>query len=136
MIFSSLSNKSLARVFASSVLPTPVGPKNKNEPIGRFGSFNPTLPLRIAFATASTASFCPITLSCKDFSKFFSFSFSSCVNFLTGIFVQLEITSAISSSVKLSTSLLFLFSHFCFSLSNFSCFSCPLSLKVAAFSKS
>jgi len=41
----------------SSVLPTPVGPKNKNEPIGLFGSFNPNLPLLIAFATASTASF-------------------------------------------------------------------------------
>ena len=63
--------------FASSVLPTPVGPKNRNEPIGLLGSFNPTLPLFIAFATASTASSCPITLLCKLCSKFLNFSFSS-----------------------------------------------------------
>ena len=50
-------NKTSANAFESSVLPTPVGPKNKNEPIGLFGSFNPTLPLLIAFETASTASF-------------------------------------------------------------------------------
>ena len=42
---------------ASSVLPTPVGPKNKKEPIGRFGSFNPALARRIALATAQTPSF-------------------------------------------------------------------------------
>ena len=29
----------------------------EHEPIGLFGSFNPTLPRLIAFATASTASF-------------------------------------------------------------------------------
>ena len=33
---SSLPNKAY-NVFDSSVLPTPVGPKNKNDPIGRFG---------------------------------------------------------------------------------------------------
>ena len=38
-----------AKALESSVFPTPVGPKNKKEPIGLFGSFNPTLPLRIAF---------------------------------------------------------------------------------------
>ena len=57
IIESSFPNKLSANAFESSVLPTPVGPKNKNEPIGLFGSFNPTLPRLIAFATASTASF-------------------------------------------------------------------------------
>ena len=61
-----------ARAFESSVLPTPVGPKNKNEPIGLFGSLRPTLPLLIALATALTASSCPTTLSCKTFSRLLS----------------------------------------------------------------
>ena len=39
-----------------TVLPTPVGPKNKKEPIGRLGSESPARLRRIAFATASTAS--------------------------------------------------------------------------------
>src|SRR5918996_1285 len=34
----SSSNRNSASARASSVLPTPVGPKNMNEPIGRFGS--------------------------------------------------------------------------------------------------
>ena len=37
----SSSNKNSARARASSVLPTPVGPRNRNEPRGRFGSDNP-----------------------------------------------------------------------------------------------
>jgi len=32
-----------ASSFANSVLPTPVGPKKINEPIGFLGSFNPAL---------------------------------------------------------------------------------------------
>ena len=73
---SSFPNKLSEIAFANSVLPTPVGPKNKNEPIGRFGSFKPTLPLLIALLTASTASFCPTTLLCRFSSKFFNFSVS------------------------------------------------------------
>lgn len=42
---------------ANSVLPTPVGPKNKNEPIGRLGSLSPALARRMALATAFTPSF-------------------------------------------------------------------------------
>ena len=45
-----------SNVLQSSVLPTPVGPKNKKEPIGRLGSESPARLRRIAFATASTAS--------------------------------------------------------------------------------
>ena len=58
----SLPNSASANALDNSVFPTPVGPKNKKEPIGRLGSFNPTLPLLIAFAIASIASFCPTTL--------------------------------------------------------------------------
>ncbi len=37
---------------ASSVFPTPVGPRKTNEPIGRFGSWSPERARRSAFATA------------------------------------------------------------------------------------
>ena len=48
----SSSNRKSASVRASSVLPTPVGPRNRNEPIGRFGSDSPARDRRIALATA------------------------------------------------------------------------------------
>ena len=44
---------------ASSVLPTPVGPRKRNEPIGRFGSLSPLRDRRTARATASMASAAP-----------------------------------------------------------------------------
>ena len=49
-------NTASANAFDSSVLPTPVGPRKRNEPIGLFGFLSPTLPLLTAFATALTAS--------------------------------------------------------------------------------
>ena len=49
-------NIAAAKALQSSVLPTPVGPKKMNEPMGFFGSLSPTLPRRIALETASTAS--------------------------------------------------------------------------------
>ena len=39
MFFSS-SNRACASALASSVLPTPVGPRNRKEPMGRFGSLD------------------------------------------------------------------------------------------------
>ena len=45
----------------SSVLPTPVGPRNMNEPIGRFGSCRPARARRTAVETACTASVWPTT---------------------------------------------------------------------------
>lgn len=62
MEFSS-PNIASASAFDNSVLPTPVGPKNRKEPVGLLGSLSPTLPLLIAFETALTASPWPITLS-------------------------------------------------------------------------
>ena len=49
-------NIACAKALHNSVLPTPVGPRKINEPTGLFGSFNPTLPRRIALETAVTAS--------------------------------------------------------------------------------
>ena len=38
---SSSSNRNSASALASSVLPTPVGPRNRKQPMGRFGSLKP-----------------------------------------------------------------------------------------------
>ena len=48
----SSSNRNSASARASSVFPTPVGPRKMNEPIGRFGSDRPARERRMAFATA------------------------------------------------------------------------------------
>ena len=67
---SSRPNNTSARALESSVLPTPVGPRNKKDPMGRLGSCKPTRPLRTAFATAVTASSCAMTRLCNIFSSF------------------------------------------------------------------
>src|ERR1700694_1346906 len=51
----SSSKRKSARVLASSVLPTPVGPRNMKLPIGRFGSDRPAPLRRVAVANAPTA---------------------------------------------------------------------------------
>ena len=66
----SVPNIASESALESSVFPTPVGPRNRNEPIGRFGSLSPTRPRRIARATADTASSCPTTRSCRMDSSF------------------------------------------------------------------
>ena len=57
----SSSNMNSASARASSVFPTPVGPRKTNEPIGRFGSWSPDRARRSALATASTALSWPTT---------------------------------------------------------------------------
>ena len=64
MAFSS-SNSTSASALHSSVLPTPVGPRKMNEPIGRFGSCKPERLRRTALDTASTASSWPTTRWCR-----------------------------------------------------------------------
>ncbi|OPZ40408.1 MAG: hypothetical protein BWY99_00761 [Synergistetes bacterium ADurb.BinA166] len=59
--FSSLSKRASARVLASSVFPTPVGPRKIKEPMGRLGSFIPERARRTESATSSTASSWPTT---------------------------------------------------------------------------
>ena len=99
IIACSLPKTASASALEISVLPTPVGPKNRNEPIGLLGSFKPTRPRLTAFATAVTASSWPTTRLCSVASNFFRRAASPSASFFTGIFVQPETTSATSSSV-------------------------------------
>ncbi|SGA03359.1 Uncharacterised protein [Chlamydia abortus] len=94
----SLSNKLNASAFANSVLPTPVGPKNRKEPIGRFGSFIFAFALLIASETKSIASCCPFTLFAKFVLKLSNLFFCVSNNLVTGTFVHLLTIDAISSS--------------------------------------
>ena len=59
----SSSNMNSASALVSSVLPTPVGPRNRNEPIGRLGSCRPARARRTASETATSASSWPTTRS-------------------------------------------------------------------------
>ncbi len=95
-------NMEMARAFDSSVLPTPVGPRNMNDPIGLSGSLSPTLARLTALEMEFTASSCPMTLSCRSSSRLSSFSDSLSVSFFTGTLVHLETTCAMSSSVTTS----------------------------------
>ena len=56
IMFFSVSKRASESAFASSVLPTPVGPIKINEPIGLFSSLRPARALSIASETATTAS--------------------------------------------------------------------------------
>ena len=96
-----VSNKKSAKALVSSVLPTPVGPKNRNEPFGLFGSAKPARERRIASDTDLTASDWPMTLSANASSIRNSLSRSPSSIFETGMPVQRATTSAISSSVTL-----------------------------------
>ena len=98
-IASSVSKRNSASALQSSVLPTPVGPRNRNEPFGRRGSARPARERRIAFETMRTASSWPTTRFASASSIRSSFSFSPSSILETGMPVHLETTSAISSSV-------------------------------------
>ncbi len=52
----SSSNRNSASALVSSVLPTPVGPRNRNEPMGRLGSCSPARARRTLSETATSAS--------------------------------------------------------------------------------
>ena len=131
---SSLPNTASASALETSVFPTPVGPKNRNEPIGRFGSLSPTRPRRTALETADTASSCPITRLCSVSSSFCRRDASLSVRRLTGIFVHPATTSAISFSPTTGTLFLdtrrFFFSSFSLDACRFS----RVSFHVRAFS--
>ena len=90
-------NRNSASVRASSVFPTPEGPRKMNEPVGRLGSFSPARERRIAFETASMAASRPITRLWSS-SMRISFCVSASVSLNTGMPVHMETMSAISSS--------------------------------------
>ena len=73
--FSSESKISLANILAKCVLPTPVGPRNMNEPIGFSGFFNPALFLCMALETFATASLWPIILLSIEIDRLFNLFF-------------------------------------------------------------
>ncbi len=98
----SSSNMNSVSALVSSVFPTPVGPRNMNDPIGRFGSEIPTRERRIAFEIFSMASPCPFTRFLSSTSMFWRRSVSPCNIFITGILVHFATTRAISSSVTSS----------------------------------
>ena len=85
IILSSLSNSALDSDFASCVLPTPVGPKNMNEPIGFLGSLSPERALNILSATDFTASSCPMTSWCSMSWRWSNLSLSVSTSFCTGM---------------------------------------------------
>ena len=95
---SSSPNRNSASAFESSVFPTPDGPRKMNEPPGRRGSLRPDRVRRIARETAEIASFWVTIRLCSSSSMRSSFSVSSSVSLKTGMPVQIERTSAISSS--------------------------------------
>ncbi len=64
-IFSSPPKKIFAKALAVSVFPTPVGPKNRNDPIGRSEDWMPARARRIVRAIASSARSCPTTCWCS-----------------------------------------------------------------------
>ena len=72
----SSSKRNSARALASSVLPTPVGPRKRKEPVGRSGSEMPARERRTASATAATAAFCQMRRSPMTSSMVRSFSVS------------------------------------------------------------
>ena len=92
----SLPNRNSARPRATSVLPTPVGPRNRNEPTGRFGFLSPARVRRIARATALMAPSCETIRLWSSCSMRSSFSDSSSFSEVIGIPVQRETTSSMS----------------------------------------
>src|SRR5210317_2189657 len=88
-----------AKVLTSSVLPTPVGPKNKKLPIGLLEEEIPALDLLIALEISVTALSCPIICLCRIDSKFLSLDKSDETNLETGTPVILCTIFATSSSL-------------------------------------
>ena len=118
----SSSNRNAASALVSSVLPTPVGPRNMNEPIGRFGSWSPARARRTAVETACTASAWPTTRLPRSSSMRRSFSRSPSSILSTGMPVQRETTWAMWSGVTASSTMSPV-ARGAFSSASLSCFS-------------
>src|SRR5438552_7718 len=94
----SSSNRNCASARASSVLPTPVGPRKMKLPMGRLGSFRPDRARITASETAVTASSWPTTRLCSSSSRRSSFCISPSSSFDTGTPVHRLTMAAISCS--------------------------------------
>ena len=93
IMFFSEPNTASATALESSVFPTPVGPRNKNDPVGLLGSFRPTRPRRMALAIAATASSCATMRFLMVSSSVLKRDISETLSVVTGIFVQAATTS-------------------------------------------
>ena len=93
------SNMNSARTLASWVLPTPVGPRKRNVPIGLFGFLRPALLRLIALTIFSTASSWPMIffLSVSPIER--SLLLSDMAIRFTGMPVISEMTDEMSSAV-------------------------------------
>src|SRR5213082_731656 len=137
IIASSSPNRNSASVRASSVLPTPEGPRKMKLPVGRFGSLIPARARRIDFATATIASSWPTTRLWSSSSILTRRADSASVSLKTGIPVHIETMSAISSSPTCGCSSPDSEVRHCSSSSRFFCVSLrSLSRSEAAFSNS
>ena len=97
---SSLPNMKLASALVSSVLPTPVGPRNMNEPIGRARVFQPGARAADGFGDGGDGFFLPDDmLASARLPSAAGAADSSCAICITGTPVHMETTSAISSAV-------------------------------------
>ncbi|KKU51064.1 MAG: hypothetical protein UX73_C0008G0005 [candidate division WWE3 bacterium GW2011_GWC1_47_10] len=134
---SSWPYKTSASALDSSVLPTPVGPRNKKVPMGLFGSFKPARARLMASETICTALSWLTILSCIRASMCNKRSFSSMLNSSSGMPVALAtifatsflVTFGISSNlvlVQISTNSFLTSSIFASSRSS-SAFSCSCS---------
>ena len=101
----SSSKRNSASALASSVLPTPVGPRKRNEPVGRFSSAMPERALRTASDTTRTASACPTTRLPSSSSMRRSLAVSPSSMRPAGMPVHAETTSATSSGPTSSLSI-------------------------------
>lgn len=86
-------------------LPTPVGPKNRNEATGLLGACSPALDILTAPLTALTTWSCPTTRSLNASSICTNLSRSPFSKFCTGIPVAFATTRAMSFEVTLSWSI-------------------------------
>mmetsp|Transcript_1043 Transcript_1043/g.3424 ORF Transcript_1043/g.3424 Transcript_1043/m.3424 type:complete len:338 (+) Transcript_1043:653-1666(+) len=84
VMLSWLPKKRSANALTSSVLPTPVGPANKSDAIGRSALFKPHRARRIARVTAPTASAWPTTSFERVPAMLVNTPDSCCVIFCTG----------------------------------------------------
>ena len=92
----SLPKRKLAMPRASSVLPTPVGPRKMKLPTGRFGFFSPARDRRMARDSAEIAFSCEMTRLCSSSSIRSSLSPSSWLIDVSGTPVHFETTSSMS----------------------------------------
>ncbi len=99
--FFSLPNRKAASARATSVLPTPVGPRNRNEPAGRAVAFKPARERRMARARAEMAFSWLMMRLCNSSSMRSSLVISSSRMAVMGTPVQRATTSSMSSLVTI-----------------------------------